>query len=57
MLSWEIANGPHMSLARNEYEYLTKVYVENDCRAAPTARDLDISRDTLYRKLRNGQPR
>jgi len=46
-----------MSLARNEYEHLTKVYMDNGRNATKTSADLGISRSTLYRKLNEPAPR
>lgn len=57
MLGSEPTHDGPMSLARNEYEYLTQVYVDNDCNVARTARDLAVCRGTLYRKLRELAPR
>jgi len=45
-----------ISLARNEREHLTRVYLDRDCNASQSARDLGISRSTFYSKLRNWRP-
>lgn len=46
-----------MSLARNEYEYMTKVYIDHARNVVRSARALGIPRSTLYRKLRSPAPR
>jgi ActR/RegA family two-component response regulator len=56
MLETETEDAP-MSLARNEYEYIAKVYMDNLRNASQTARVLGIPRSTLYRKLRKPPPR
>ena len=57
MLVQEPASQRPMSLARAEYEYLTKTYVDNDRNVSKTATDLAIPRSTLYRKLHKHAPR
>lgn len=45
-----------MSLARAQREHLTRVYIECDCNASRASSELGISRNTLYRKLRERGP-
>lgn len=45
-----------MTLARNEWEHLTRVYADQELNATRACDLLGISRSTFYRKLRDGCP-